>query len=283
VAVQVSQKQRMVRTFLKNRTAAIGLASSSLIILIAILAPWITPYDPLEQDVYNSLASLTKAHLLGTDRYGRDVLSRVLFGLRISLFVSVISVVLGMIIGSGMGMVAAYHGGKVEAMIMRFIDVLMTFPDEVFGIMFMVAFGSGMSRLILAISILMVPRFARLAYGPVLAIKESSYIDAARALGASETRILMYHILPNVFGELLVMSTLWIGTAISIAASLSFLGLGIPPPTPTLGGMVKTGVPYLATAPWVSVFPGLAITLVVLSFNMLGDGLRDIADPKLRV
>jgi len=282
MAVEVSQRRRMVRTFLKNRTAAIGAVIALIVIFSALLAPWISPCDPLEQDTYHMLSIPDGNHFLGTDRYGRDVLSRVLYGLRISLFVSSGSVFLGMIVGSGMGVVAAYKGGKSEVLIMRLVDVMMTFPDEVFGIMLMVALGAGLFKLIFAIAFLMIPRFARLSYGPALALKESSYIDAARAIGAADTRIIVRHLLPNVFGEILVMATLWIGTAISISASLSFLGLGVPPPTPTLGGMIKDGVVYLSIAPWTSVFPGLAIAILILSFNMLGDGMRDITDPKLR-
>jgi peptide/nickel transport system permease protein len=192
-----------------------------------------------------------------------------------------ISVILGMVIGTGMGMLAGYAGGKVETAIMRILDILMSFPDEVFGVMVMIVLGSGMQNVIIVITVLMIPRFARLGHAPTLALKEMDYISAARSVGASDFRIIMRHILPNIFGEVLVMGTLWLGTAIRLEASLSFLGVGVPPPTPTLGSMVRAGVDFLAIAPWVSVFAGLAILISVFAFNLLGDGLRDISDPKL--
>jgi peptide/nickel transport system permease protein len=192
-----------------------------------------------------------------------------------------ISVTLGMVIGTGMGMLAGYAGGKVETAIMRILDILMSFPDEVFGVMVMIVLGSGMQNVIIVITVLMIPRFARLGHAPTLALKEMDYISAARSVGASDFRIIMRHILPNIFGEVLVMGTLWLGTAIRLEASLSFLGVGVPPPTPTLGSMVRAGVDFLAIAPWVSVFAGLTILISVFAFNLLGDGLRDISDPKL--
>lgn len=277
----VSQRQRVLRTFLKNKTSIIGAIIALIMILMAILAPWICPYDPLKQNVYYRLTPPELTHPLGTDVYGRDVLSRVLWGARISLLVGTVSVLLGMIIGTGMGMVAAYKGGKVETAMMRAIDILMSFPDEVFGIMVMIVLGSGLLNVIIAITILMIPRFARMAHAPTLALKEKDYISAARSIGLNDFRILTRHVLPNIFGEILVMSTLWLGTAIRLEASLSFLGMGVPPPTPTLGNMVRVGVDYLGYAPWISVFPGLTILIIVFGFNILGDGLRDISDPKL--
>lgn len=278
----MTERRRIFRTFLKNRIAVIGSVIAFIMILIAILAPWISPYDPLKQDVYHRLTSPERIHPLGTDLYGRDILSRVIWGARVSLLVGTSSVLLGMILGMVMGMIAAYKGGKVEGLIMRAVDVMMSFPDEVLGIMVLVVLGSGLLKLILAIAILMVPRFARLAYGPTLALKEKDYVDAARAIGVSDFRIIRRHILPNIFSEVLVMCTLWMATAIRLEANLSFLGLGVPPPTPTWGNMVRTGVEHLINAPWLSVFPGVAILIIVLAFNMMGDGLRDVADPKLR-
>lgn len=281
MATQVSQRRRMLGTFLKNKASIIGAIIALMMILMAILTPWISPYDPLKQDVYHRLTPPEPSHTLGTDVYGRDILSRVLGGLRVSLLVGTISVLFGMIIGTGMGMVAAYEGGKVEAAMMRAIDILMSFPDEVFGIMVMIVLGSGLLNVIIAITILMIPRFARLAHAPTLALKEKDYISAARSIGMDDFRIITRHVLPNIFGEIIVMSTLWLGTAIRLEASLSFLGLGVPPPTPTLGNMVRVGVDYLGYAPWISIFPGLTILITVFAFNMIGDGLRDISDPKL--
>ncbi len=278
---QQSARGKILRTFLSNRTSLIGACISVAILFVVILSPWISPYDPIRQNVYYRLTPPERSHLLGTDEYGRDVLSRVLTGVRISFLIGMISVILGMVIGTGMGMLAGYAGGKVETAIMRILDILMSFPDEVFGVMVMIVLGSGIQNVIIVITILMIPRFARLGHAPTLALKEMDYISAARSVGASDFRIIMRHILPNIFGEVLVMGTLRLGTAIRLEASLSFLGVGVPPPTPTLGSMVRAGVDFLAIAPWVSVFAGLTILISVFAFNLLGDGLRDISDPKL--
>ena len=281
-AAGISPRRRMWRTFLRNKTSVVGAALALMMILIAVLSPWLAPYDPLKQNVYYRFTPPEGSHLMGTDFYGRDVLSRVLWGARVSLLVGTSSVLLGMVFGMVLGMIAAYKGGKVEMAIMRTVDVMMSFPDEVFGIMVMVVLGSGLSKLIIAIAILMAPRFIRLAHAPTLALKERDYIAAARSIGVSDLRLLGKHILPNIFGELLVMGTLWVGTAIRLEANLSFLGLGVPPPTPTWGNMIRMGMDHLTDAWWVSVFPGLAILLTVFAFNLMGDGLRDVADPKLR-
>ena len=278
---QRSMRRKILRAFFRNRTSIVGACISVVMLSIAILAPSISSYDPLKQNVYHRLTPPERSHLLGTDEYGRDVLSRIFTGARISFLVGVASVVLGMIIGTAMGMIGGYAGGKVETVLMRFLDILMSFPDEVFGVMVMIVLGPGMENVIIAITVLMIPRFARMGHAPTLAIKEADYIASAKSIGASHFRIIMRHIFPNIFGEILVMSTLWLGTAIRLEASLSFLGVGVPPPTPTLGNMVRLGVDFLAVAPWVSVFAGLAILISIFGFNLLGDGLRDISDPKL--
>jgi peptide/nickel transport system permease protein len=275
------KRRKILKTFLKNRTSLIGACISVAMIFIAILAPWISPIDPLKQNVYHRLTPPERGHLLGTDEYGRDVLSRIFTGTRISFFVGIISVTLGMVIGTGMGMLAGYAGGKVETAVMRTLDIMMAFPDEVFGVMVMIVLGTGVENVIIAITVLMIPRFARMGHAPTLALKEQDYIAAAKSIGASDSRVIMRHVLPNIFGDILVMSTLWLGTAIRLEASLSFLGVGVPPPTPTLGSMVRAGVDFLGVAPWVSVFAGLAILVSIFGFNLLGDGLRDITDPKL--
>jgi len=278
---QPSMRGKILRTFFRNKTSIIGACISLVMFLIAILAPWISPYDPLKQNVYYRLTPPERSHLLGTDEYGRDVLSRIFTGAQISFLVSVISVALGMVIGTALGVIGGYAGGRVETGLMRLLDIIMSFPDEVFGVMVMIVLGPGMENVIIAITVLMIPRFARMGHAPTLAIKEVDYIASAKSIGASGFRIIMRHILPNIFGETVVMSTLWLGTAIRLEASLSFLGVGVPPPTPTLGNMVRMGVDFLAVAPWVSVFAGLAILISIFGFNLLGDGLRDITDPKL--
>ena len=278
---QPGMRGKMLKIFFRNRTSAVGAGISVVMLFIAVFAPWISPYDPLKQNVYHRLTAPELSHLLGTDEYGRDILSRVFTGARISFLISLVSVAFGMVIGCLMGVIAGYAGGKVEAGLMRLLDIIMSFPDEVFGVMVMIVLGSGMENVMVAITVLMIPRFARMAHAPTLAIKEVDYITSAMAIGASRYRIVLVHILPNIFGEILVMSTLWLGTAIRLEASLSFLGVGVPPPTPTLGNMVRMGVDFLAVAPWISVFAGLAILISIFGFNLLGDGLRDITDPKL--
>lgn len=273
--------RKMLRVFLRNKTSLIGAGISLVVILLALAAPLVSPYDPLKQNVYHRLTPPEATHLLGTDYYGRDVLTRIFYGTRVSLLVGMVSVGLAMLIGTLLGIIAGFKGGKLEVVLMRLQDILMSFPDEVFGVMVMIVMGPGIGNVIFAITILMIPRFARMSHAPTLAIKEMDFISSAKAIGASDLRTITRHILPNIFGEILVMGTLWLGTAIRLEASLSFLGVGVPPPTPTLGNMVRVGVDFLALAPWISVFAGLAILVTVFGFNLLGDGLRDISDPKL--
>lgn len=277
----MSETARLWRTFRKNRTAFAGAVITLIVVLVAIFAPLIAPYDPLDQDVYHRLLSPQRGHLLGTDNFGRDSFSRIIYGARVSLIVGVCSVLIGMVVGTSLGIIAAMKGGKVENLIMRVVDVLMSFPNLIMGLMVMAILGSGMGKLIIAIGIIMAPRFARIAHAPTLAIKEQDYITAARALGFSDLRVIFRHALPNVLGEVLVMGTLWTATAIRIEANLSFIGLGVPPPTPTWGGIIREGMDYLSNASWISLFSGVAILITVLSFNMLGDGIRDIIDPRI--
>jgi len=282
-AKRVREKGKLWRTFKKNRTALVGSVIILTIIALALLAPWISPYDPLEQNIRSRLKSPSQAHPLGTDEFGRDVLSRVLWGTRVSLTVGILSIGLGLLVGTAMGTIAGYRGGITGSMIMRLVDVLLSFPVLISGILVVAILGPGMGKLIFTIGIVFVPRFARLAYGPTLAIKEREYVYSARVIGVGDLRIMTHYLFPNILGEVLVAGTLWVGTAILTEASLSFLGLGISPPTPTWGNMIKTGVDRLTTAPWLSIFPGLSILTTVLSINMIGDGLRDVTDPKLRV
>ena len=276
----MSEAGRLWRTFRKNRTAFVGAVIAFLVALVAIFAPLLSPYDPLDQDVYHRLLSPQSGHLLGTDNFGRDVLSRIIYGARVSLVVGISSVLIGMVVGTSLGVIAGIKGGKVENLIMRTVDVFMSFPNLIMGLMVMAVLGSGMGKLIIAIGIIMAPLFARVSHGPTLAIKEQDYITAARSLGANDLRLIFRHALPNILGEVLVMGTLWTATAIRIEANLSFIGLGVPPPTPTWGGIIREGMDYLTNASWISLFSGAAILITVLSFNMLGDGIRDIIDPR---
>lgn len=278
----MSEEKKLWRVFKNNKTAFLGTLAAGIIVMIACVGPWISPYDPLEQDVFHRLRPPGSSHLLGTDEYGRDVLSRVIWAARISLAVSLLSVLFGMVIGTAMGLLGGFIEGIPGMIIMRIVDVLLSFPVLITGIMVIAVLGSGMLNLIITMGIVFAPRFARLAYGPTLAVREMDYVSAARVIGASNSRIIVLHIFPNIFGELLVAGTLWLGAAIIIEASLSFLGLGVAPPTPTWGNMIKGGIDRLSEAPWLTISPGLAILITVLAFNMIGDGLRDITDPRLR-
>ena len=279
---ELSVQQKMWLTFRRNRPALIGAVVTILIMLIAIFAPWIAPYDPLVQDPAIRLEGMTSDHMLGTDDFGRDVLSRIIHGSRVSLVIGLASVLLGMVAGTMLGMIAGYYRGKVETLIMRSVDVMMCFPDLILAIVITAVLGANLVNLVLTLGLVMMPRFARLAHGQLLSLTESEYVLAARSIGFHVPRILGRHIFPNIFGELFVAATLWVGVAIRLEANLAFVGLGISPPTPTWGNMIREGVDVMINAPWISIYSGLAILITILAFNMLGDGLRDIADPKLR-
>jgi peptide/nickel transport system permease protein len=278
----VSQRQRAIRTFVKNRPAVLGLILIILITLVAVFAPYIAPHDPLDQSVRDRLAPPSWDYPLGRDDKGRDILSRVIFGTRIALMVGVFSVTLGGVLGTLIGVTAGYFGGKVETILMRITDILLAFPDLITGLLVLAVLGPGLEKMVLAIGLTIAPRFARIAYGPTLAIKEKEFIDAAKALGANSSRLLRLHVLPNISGDLLVFASLWTASAIRLEASLSFVGLGVQPPTPTWGQMIREGTLYLADRPLYSLGPGVALLVTVLAFNLIGDGFRDVLDPKAR-
>ena len=272
---------KRLAVFKRNKLAVVGTVGAIILLLTAVFGPLIVSNDPLEQDPYHTLESPRRGNLFGTDNHGRDILSRVIYGARVSLLVSITAIALGLAVGTTVGITAGYLGGVTEIVIMRTVDVMMCIPSLILGIAIMAILGSGLSKVIFCIAIVMAPRFARLAYGSTLGIKHKEYIESARSISAPRTRIFLFHILPNIFGEILVVAVLWMGTAIQIEASLSFIGVGIAPPIPTWGNMIRTGMDYLGGAPWISIFPGLAIFCTIFFFNMLGDGIRDIADPKL--
>jgi peptide/nickel transport system permease protein len=292
-----SQRQRIWRTFVRNRTAILGLVLVILIALTAILAddwfiaffqgreaqPLLAPFNPLKQDTRSRLAAPDQEHLMGLDTYGRDTWARIVYGARVSLMVGICSVLLGGALGTLMGLTAGYLGGKVENTVMRAVDVLMAFPSLIMGLMVLTVLGAGLSKMVLAIGIVLSPTFARVAHSATLAVKENEYVEAARAIGAGRFRIIRLHIMPNILGEVIVLASIWTATAIRVEANLSFIGLGVSPPTPAWGSMIRDGTQHLANAPWVSLFPGLAILITVLAFNLLGDGLRDILDPRLQL
>jgi peptide/nickel transport system permease protein len=252
------------------------------VVIIALISPWISPYDPISQDMNVQHAPPSWAHPFGTDSYGRDQLSRILWGSRVSLVVGILSVLLAMAAGIPLGMIGGYKGRRIDNLVLRFIDIFMSFPIVILGLLVLAVMGPGLMKIVIAIGVALTPRIARLARGSTLSIKGKEYIEAARAVGQNDGKIMMIHVLPNIFGDILVMGTLWVATAIIVEASLSFIGLGVRPPTPSWGAMIRDGLDQLTNAPWLSIFPGLAIFVSVFSFNLIADGLRDISDPKLR-
>ena len=268
--------------FNSNKTSWVGLVLFLLVCIAAILAPLLAPYDPLEQSILYRLKPPTAEHLMGTDYYGRDTLSRLIWGARISLTIGLLAIGAAMIIGSLIGLVAGYFGGRTDIIIMQTMDVLLAFPSLILGLIVVAMLGPSITNLVIAISFTAIPPFARIARAPTMAIKEREFIEAGRALGYSDLRLMLGHILPNILPEILVMGSLWLATAIRVEASLAFIGLGVSPPTPTWGGMIREGFENILDSFWLALFPSIAILLVVFSLNLLGDGLRDAIDPKLR-
>ncbi len=279
---QATRKGLILYTFRRNKISIVGAVMGAMIVSLAVLAPWISPYNPIEQNVKLQYYPPSLAHLCGTDGYGRDEFSRILWGARVSLVVGIASVLFSMVFGIPLGVIAGYKGGRVDSAVSRFNDIFMSFPIVIFGLLILAIMGPGLLKIIIAIGVALTPRIARLARGSTLSLREMPYIEAARAVGQSDSKIIILHVLPNIFGDILVMGTLWIATAIIVEASLSFIGLGVRPPTPSWGSMIRAGLDQLTNAPWLSMFPGLAIFFTVFSFNLIADGLRDIADPKLR-
>ena len=266
----------------RYKAASLGAAIVAVAVLAAVAAPWLAPHDPLEQDIIERLAAPSGTYLLGNDGFGRDVLSRILWGGRVSLFVCVSAVLIAVAVGGTLGLIAGYLGGAVDRAIMAAMDVLLSFPSLVMGLMVVAMLGPTAENLILAIALTAIAPFARIARAPTLAIKTREFIDAGRALGFSRPRIIFRHVLPNILDDVLVMAFLWLATAIRTEASLSFLGLGVRPPTPTWGGMIREGFENILDAPWLAIFPSLAVLIAMLGLNLLGDGLRDATDPRLR-
>jgi len=278
-----TERQRIWATFLRNRVSLVGVVLAIGLAAVSIAAPLLTAWSPFNQDTAQRLRPPGGLHLLGQDTFGRDVLARILYAGRVSLLVGVGAVALGGLTGTAMGLVAGYYGGRVESVLMRFVDILMAFPSLLLGLIVLAVLGPGLGKMIFAIGIVLSPPFARIAHGATLSLVRQEFVDAARAVGAGAWRIVVGHILRNILGELVVLCGLLAAGAIRIEASLSFIGLGVSPPTPTWGNMIREGTPYLIDAPWLSVAPGVAILLAVLAFNLVGDALRDVIDPRLRV
>ena len=277
-----NQLRRMWYSFCKRKVAVLGLVIVLIYIIVAIFAPLLAPYDPVKQDLANMLQTPGPKHLLGTDEMGRDILSRIIYGARISMKVGFYAVGVAFVIGIPLGIFAGYFGGKVDLLIMRAMDVLLAFPGILLSIVFVSVLGPNLDNAILSVGIYTVPNFARMARGETLALRNSEFIEAARAMGSGDIRIVFSHILINIVSPMIVMGTLSFGTATITTSRMGFLGIGAQPPTPEWGAMLSSGRQYLLVAPHVTTYTGLAILFLVLGLNLLGDGLRDVLDPKMK-
>lgn len=273
----------MLSRFKKNKRALVGLGMVVIFIVVALFAPWIAPYDPFKQDMQVMLESPGSHHWFGTDEFGRDLLSRIIYGAQISLMIGIVGVFIAVIFGVALGTIAGYFGGWLDSAIMRIMDIFMAFPSFLLALAIVSVLGPGMVNVMIAIGIFSVPTFARISRSAVISVKHKEFVEATKAMGGTNARIIFKHIIPNSIAPIIVLSTLRMATAILTASGLSFLGMGAQPPTPEWGAMLSSGREYLRTAPHVSTVPGLAIMFMVLGFNMLGDGLRDALDPKMKL
>ena len=273
---------RFLRAFSQNRLSWFGLVLLATIVLAALLAPLLAPHDPLEQNILARLEPPSAEFWLGTDSYGRDVLSRLIYGARISLAVGFIAVLIAMMVGTAIGVVTGYVGGLFDQIVMGVLDVVLSFPTLLLGLMIAAMLGASLENLIIAIAVTEVAPFARVARAPTITLKQRDFIEASRSYGCSPLRIMFRHILPNMVSDVVVVSSLWMASAIRTEASLSFIGLGVPPPTATWGGMIREGFENILDGWWLAVFPSLTILATVLALNLLGDALRDASDPRSR-
>ncbi len=277
-----SRGSALLAALRRNRLSWVGLALLILIVMAAVFAPWLAPHDPLQQHIIARLEPPSAEFWLGTDSYGRDVLSRIIYGARVSLLVGFVAILIAMTIGTTLGVLAGYIGGLFDRLVMGLVDVLLSFPTLVLGLMIAAMLGASLENLIIAIAITEIAPFVRVARAPTISLKQRDFVEAGRALGYSPVRIMGVHILPNMISDVVVLGSLWMASAIRTEASLSFIGLGVPPPTATWGSMIREGFEHILDAWWLTVFPSLAILLTVLALNLLGDALRDAIDPKLR-
>ena len=272
----------VILKFVGNRVAVLGLACLALIVLAVVFAEYVTPYDPIERSTPERNLGPSLVHPFGTDKLGRDIMSRVLYGGRVSLQVGFLSIALATMVSVPLGLIAGFVGGLPDDVIMRVMDLILAFPGLILVIWLVSLLGSDMKNVIISIAFFSLPTYARLIRGVTLSIREMEYVMAARSMGAGSLRIMFFHVLPGVLGPLIVLTTLGVSGAIVTGASLSFLGLGVSPPTPEWGAMLADGRNYMRTQWWIAVFPGITITLVVLILNIIGDALRDALDPNVR-
>jgi peptide/nickel transport system permease protein len=275
-------RRRFFRAFHANRTSWIGLALFLAVVLATLSAPLLTAHDPATQDPMLQLQGPSPDHILGTDEYGRDTWARLLHGARTSLAIGLAATAIALVIGSLIGLMAGWHGGRLDAVVMQVMDALLAFPSLILGLIVVALLGPSLLNIVLAVALTSIPPFARIARAPTLALKERTFVEACRALGYSDARILAVHIIPNIAAEILVMASLWLANAIRTETSLAFIGLGVKPPTPTWGGMIRSGFENILDNAWLAIGPGFAILLVIFALNLLGDGLRDAVDPKLK-
>jgi ABC-type dipeptide/oligopeptide/nickel transport system permease subunit len=274
--------RRWWRRFARNRGAVFGLAVFIAVVLASVFAPVLAPFDPLAQGVGPALQPPSLAHWAGTDSFGRDMLSRIIHGSRVALAVGLVSVLLAMVIGVALGLVAGYYGGVIDILIMRVMDGLFAFPIIILAIAMMAIMGFGVTNVIIAVAVGFIAPFARVTRADVLAVKEEPYVEAARLAGVSSRGVILRHVLPNVMAPIIVQAALRVSGAIITESGLSFLGLGPPPPTPVWGSMIAEGRNFIVMAPHVSTIPGIALMLTIVGLNLLGDGLRDTLDPRLK-
>jgi peptide/nickel transport system permease protein len=276
-----SQRHNRVYRLLHNRSAVVGLAILVVLLIVAVAGPWMAPFDPFQQSFVVQLTGPSGAHHLGTDQYGRDILSRILYGTRSALLAGLVANGIATLLGVLIGLTAGYYGRWIDSLLMRFTDIMLSFPYLLLALIIVSILGTGLTSAIIAIGIVYTPQFARLTRGTVLEAREREYVEAARALGVPSPSVMRRHILPNVLAPIMVMATLTVGLAIVETAGLSFLGLGAQPPAADWGAMLADGRSYMLSAPWIATFPGVAILITVFGFNLLGDGLRDALDPRL--
>ncbi|HLI50797.1 MAG TPA: nickel transporter permease [Thermomicrobiaceae bacterium] len=275
-----SQRQIFLQRLRANRLAVVGAVIIGILIFFAIFGPLVAPENPIAMNLVNQFQPPSLAHPFGTDDFGRDILSRVIYGARLSLEVGIVAVVISGVIGSVVGLVAGYFGGWVDMVSQRIIDVMLAFPGLLLALAIVAVLGPSLINVIIAVGIGSIPGYARLMRGEVLSLREKEYVEAVRAVGATDRRILFHHILPNALSPIIVLASLGIAGAILSAAALSFIGMGAQPPSPEWGAMLSAGRQYLRDDWWIATFPGIAISLTVLGFNVLGDGLRDALDPQ---
>ncbi len=282
IAKHRSEWQRSVRTLTRNRLVIAGFVLCVLVVLVAIFAPVLAPYNPIANNVKAALQRPSGYYYFGTDRFGRDVFSRVIYASRTSLLVALVSTSLAAVVGVALGLVGGYFGGLIDTLSGRLMDILFSFPALLLAIAIAAMLGPSVKNAVIALAVVYTPLFGRIIRGSTLAERDKEYVEAARVLGASTPRIIFRHVLPSILSPLIVQGTITFSNAILIEASLSFLGLGTQPPNPSWGTMLAEGRSFLETAPWMSIFPGIAIMLAVFSFNILGDGIRDVLDPRAR-